>query len=80
MIVLETERLTLRRLTADDAPFILRLLNEPSFLRFIGDKGVRSIEDAREYIINGPIDSHERDPLISRPKNNAATSSSTPPT
>ena len=37
--VLETERLVLRRLTSEDAAFILRLLNEPSWLRFIGDRG-----------------------------------------
>ena len=42
MTVLETERLTLRRLTDDDAPFLLALLNEPSFLRYIGDRGVRT--------------------------------------
>lgn len=36
MIVLETERLVLRRLSLNDAPFMLELLNDPSFLRFIG--------------------------------------------
>jgi RimJ/RimL family protein N-acetyltransferase len=60
MLTLTTERLILRELTIDDAPFILRLLNEPSFLHFIGDKGVRSLEDAREYIVSGPIASYER--------------------
>ena len=54
MKVLETERLTLRWLTAEDAPFILTLLNDPGWLRFIGDRGVRNVEDAREYILNGP--------------------------
>jgi hypothetical protein len=42
VLVLETDRLTLRRFTPDDAEFILDLLNEPSFLRHIGDKGVRT--------------------------------------
>lgn len=60
MIVIETERLTLRRLTTADAPFIVDLLNQPSFLRFIGDKGVRSIGDAERYIVQGPIESYER--------------------
>jgi RimJ/RimL family protein N-acetyltransferase len=60
MRVLETERLVLRRLTPDDAPFILELLNEPSFLRFIGDRGVRDLEGAREYIRKGPEDSYRR--------------------
>ena len=60
MFTLETERLTLREVSTDDADFILRLLNEPSFLRFIGDKGVRNLQDARQYILNGPIASHNQ--------------------
>ena len=60
MLVLETERLLLRPFTPDDAPFVLTLLNEPSFLRFIGDKKVRNLEDARQYLLNGPIASYER--------------------
>ena len=60
MTVVETERLTLRRLEVGDAEFILGLLNDPSFLRFIGDKGVRTLDDAREYISSGPIASYER--------------------
>jgi RimJ/RimL family protein N-acetyltransferase len=58
--VLKTERLVLRRLTIDDAEFILELLNEPSFLRFIGDKGVHNLDDARRYILNGPVKSYEQ--------------------
>jgi RimJ/RimL family protein N-acetyltransferase len=58
--VLETDRLFLRQLSIEDAEFILQLLNEPSFLRFIGDKGVRTLDDARRYILQGPIDSYER--------------------
>ena len=54
MIVLETKRLILRQFNVDDAPFILTLLNEPSFLRYIGDKKVRTHDDARQYILNGP--------------------------
>jgi len=60
MTVIETERLILRRLTVDDDRFILTLLNEPSFLRYIGDKKVRNLEDARQYILNGPVASYER--------------------
>jgi RimJ/RimL family protein N-acetyltransferase len=60
VIVLETDRLVLRRLELSDAAFILELLNDPSFLRFIGDKGVRSLEDACEYLRTGPIASYER--------------------
>ncbi|MBI2214317.1 MAG: GNAT family N-acetyltransferase [Acidobacteria bacterium] len=54
MNALETERLRLRPLDADDAPFILELLNEPSWIRFIGDRGVRTLDDARRYIAEGP--------------------------
>ena len=60
MILLETERLILRRLTIDDAEFILRLLNEPSFLHYIGDKGVRNLDDARQYVLNGPVASYKQ--------------------
>ena len=56
---LETSRLTLRRLVLDDAPFVLRLLNEPSFIANIGDKGVRSIEDAQRYLREGPMAMYE---------------------
>jgi RimJ/RimL family protein N-acetyltransferase len=57
---LQTDRLIVRPITLDDAPFILTLLNEPSFLRYIGDKQVRNLEDARQYILNGPVASYER--------------------
>ncbi len=60
MTVLETERLLLSRLSYDDCDFIVELLNEPAFLRYIGDKAVRSRADAREYLHKGPIGSYER--------------------
>lgn len=60
MNILETERLTLRQFTADDAPFILELVNEPSFIQNIGDRGVRSLADAVRYIETGPIISYAR--------------------
>ena len=53
--VASTDRLILRRLAPGDAPFILRLLNEPAFLEHIGDKGVRTLADAVHYLENGPI-------------------------
>ena len=59
--VLATERLVLRRLTEADAPFILVLLNDPAWLEFIGDKGVRTQEDARNYLRNGPIAMYARE-------------------
>ena len=60
MQVLETKRLNLRHFNMDDAEFIIRLLNEPSFIEHIGDKGVRTIEDAKQYLLDGPFDSYER--------------------
>jgi RimJ/RimL family protein N-acetyltransferase len=60
MIILETKRLVLRRFTPDDAPLILHLLNEPLFLRFIGDKNVRTLDDAGQYLRHGPLASYHR--------------------
>jgi RimJ/RimL family protein N-acetyltransferase len=58
--VIRTSRLDLRELNFGDAEFILELLNEPGFIRFIGDKGVRTLGDARDYIHQGPMDSYAR--------------------
>lgn len=60
MQIFETERLSVSRLVLDDAPFILELLNEPDWLRFIGDRGVRNLDDARGYIQKGPMDMYTR--------------------
>jgi RimJ/RimL family protein N-acetyltransferase len=59
MTLLQTERLIIRPFTLDDAEFILTLLNEPSFLRHIGDKKVRSLGDAQQYLRTGPMASYE---------------------
>jgi ribosomal-protein-alanine N-acetyltransferase len=58
MKILETKRLVFRRLTTDDAAFILEVLNDPLFHRFIGDKGIRTVEGARGYIATGPLVSY----------------------
>ena len=55
VFIVETERLRLRRLDLDDAPFIFELVNDPDWIRFIGDKGVRNLDDARHYIETGPM-------------------------
>ena len=60
MNILETKRLTLRQFTSDDATFILELLNEPSFIQNIGDRGARSVSDAIKYIETGPVASYAR--------------------
>lgn len=58
-LVLETERLTLRFFTINDTPFIIELLNSPGWLAFIGDRNVKTEEDARNYLRNGPLKSYE---------------------
>ena len=58
--VLRTERLILRHLTEDDAPFILELLNEPGFIGNIGDRGVRDLDGARRYVTEGPGASYQK--------------------
>jgi RimJ/RimL family protein N-acetyltransferase len=58
--VLETDRLILRWLSPEDAEFILQLLNEPSWLRFIGNKGISTISGARDYILKGPVEMYSR--------------------
>ena len=60
MIVCETERLRLRHFSLDDAEFIVRLLNVPSFIENVGDKGVHTLDDARAYLLDGPLASYER--------------------
>lgn len=55
-----TPRLSLRRFTESDAPFALALLNDPDWLQFIGDKGVRTLEDAGAYLRDGPITMYAR--------------------
>ena len=57
---LETPRLTLRRFELTDAPFVVALLNQPSFIANIGDRGVRSIDDAHRYLREGPMAMYEK--------------------
>lgn len=56
--VAETERLELVHLTVEDAPFILELVNDPAWLRFIGDRGVRTVAQAEAYLRDGPLASY----------------------
>ena len=58
--MISTQRLFVRPITVDDAPFILTLLNEPSFIRYIGDKSIRDVDAARQYILSGPMASYDR--------------------
>lgn len=56
--ILETERLTIREFIPSDSGFILQLLNSPGWLRYIGDRNVRSEADAKNYLENGPMKSY----------------------
>ena len=60
MKVLETDRLVLRWMSIDDSEFMLELLNDPSWVRFIGDRGARTVEDASDYIRNKIVPMYER--------------------
>ena len=51
-IITQTERLTLRELTVDDAEFINEILNTPKFLQYIGDRQVRTADQAADFIEN----------------------------
>lgn len=59
-MILKTERLIIREMTLEDAPFLLKLLNEPSWIQFIGDRNVHTIKDAENYIQNKMIDSYKK--------------------
>jgi len=60
MLILSTERLNLRTVNADDAPFYLELVNDPSWIANIGDRGIRTVEAARTALLEGPVAMHLR--------------------
>ena len=60
MKIRDTARLTLRLITIDDAAFYLQLVNEPAWLQYVGDKGLRTLADARQAILNGPVAMQQR--------------------
>lgn len=60
MNIIETDRLILREFTAGDAGFILELLNTRGWLKFIGDRGVKTLEDAHDYIQERFVDSYRK--------------------
>ncbi|MFK5879293.1 MAG: GNAT family N-acetyltransferase [Flavobacteriaceae bacterium] len=59
-MILETERLFIKELTVKDAPFFYHLVNDPDWLRFISDRNVNSIADAKDYLIAKIIPSYEK--------------------
>ena len=58
MIIIETTRLFLSELKIEDASFILKLYNDPDFITYIGDKGMKTLQDAEKFIKTGPIQSY----------------------
>jgi ribosomal-protein-alanine N-acetyltransferase len=56
---IQTERLIIKALDLSNADFIFQLLNSEGWLRFIGDRNIRSLEDAKNYLLEGPIKSYK---------------------
>ena len=56
--ILETENLKLRELTPEDAPFIVKLVNTEGWLKYIGDRNIKTDEQAIAYLENGPLKSY----------------------
>jgi len=59
MSIVKTDRLSLRKIDTDDAEFMLRLLNDPAFIQYVGDKKARDLESAKTYILEGPVESYQ---------------------
>ncbi|HLG26968.1 MAG TPA: GNAT family N-acetyltransferase [Paenisporosarcina sp.] len=59
MKIIETERLVLRHIKTEDAKFMLEILNEPAWIKYIGDRGIRTIDEAKKYIEDGPMTMYE---------------------
>ncbi|WP_299824933.1 GNAT family N-acetyltransferase [uncultured Pontibacter sp.] len=58
--ILETARLRLREFTLSDTNFIIELVNSPGWLQFIGDKNIKTAEQATAYLENGPLESYRQ--------------------
>ena len=58
--ILSTKNLILREFALEDASFIVSLLNTPNWLKYIGDRNVHTNEDAKKFLINGPISSYKK--------------------
>jgi len=58
MNIMETERLLIKKLCPEDAPFIIDLVNSPGWLAYIGDRNIKTVDKAEKYLIGGPIESY----------------------
>jgi RimJ/RimL family protein N-acetyltransferase len=59
-LIVESERLRLRLYTLDDTDFIINLLNQPSFIENIGDRGIRTKDDAEQYLQKSILNSYQK--------------------
>jgi RimJ/RimL family protein N-acetyltransferase len=59
MEILESDRLFLRPFTLEDGEFIVELLNTDGWIRYIGDRHIRTVPQAKNYLLNGPLKSYE---------------------
>ncbi|HNQ26421.1 MAG TPA: GNAT family N-acetyltransferase [Aquaticitalea sp.] len=57
-LIAETPRLIIAKMTLDDAPFMLELLNTPNWIKYIGDRNVKTVEEAENYMKNGVLKSY----------------------
>lgn len=60
MIITETKHLQIRRFETSDAGFVLELLNTPGWIQYIGDKNIKTIAEAENYILSGPVKSYKK--------------------
>ena len=58
-MIAETNRLIISKITLDDAAFFLELVNIPNFIKYIGDRNLKTVEDAKTYLKNGTLKSYE---------------------
>ena len=59
-VVTSTPRLRIRRMSLDDAPLMLAVLTDPDFVRFVGDRGVRDLAAASQYLADGALAEYAR--------------------
>jgi RimJ/RimL family protein N-acetyltransferase len=59
-VILQTPRLLLREFRVGDEKFIITLVNTPGWLEFIGDRNIKTVEDANNYLMSGPMTSYVR--------------------
>ena len=59
MLIAETNRLLISKITLNDAPFFLELANTPNWLKYIGDRNLKTVKDAKDYLRKGTLKSYK---------------------